>query len=155
LDIKKLDLLNSGQNATDFLEYDLDRFNSRLPNEKYYSSSDGYYCRCDHYYERKEFLQFARDNDDILRHESVKQIFTEKWHEKAAIKYYFDLLWFIVFVVFYTIYIESVGKSVANPTFQLSAWYISLVLAIVNLILEVFQCMMHFIVGKLAKYIKR
>ena len=155
LDIKKLDLLNSGQNATEFLEYDLDRFNSRLPNENYYWSSDGYYCRCDHYYERKEFLQFARDNDDILRHESVKQIFTEKWHEKAAIKYYFDLLWFIVFVVFYTIYIESVGKSVANPIFQLSAWYISLVLAIVNLILEVFQCMMHFIVGKLAKYIKR
>ena len=118
LDIKKLDKLE--QNKREFLEYDIDRFNSK---QTHYAS-----CLVDK--KNKEFLQFARGNDDILKHESVNQIFTEKWREKAAIKYYFDLLMFIVFVISYTIYIESKGKSDVDATFHLSAWYISLILSI-------------------------
>ena len=149
LDIKKLDQIKPVQNKSEFLEYDLNRFDSKQtdPDCCLERAQDGQ--------KKKEFLQFARDCDDILKHESVKRIFREKWREKAAIKYYFDLLMFIVFVVFYTIYIESNGKSDVDDTFQLSAWYISLVLAIINLILEVFQCFMHIIYGKFSQYITR
>ena len=63
---------------------------------------------------------------------------------------------FMVFVVFYTIYIESNGKSDVNATLQLSVWYISLILAVTNLILEVSQCMMHIINREFrTKYITR
>jgi len=156
LDIKKLDKLK--QNKREFLEYDIDRFNSK---QTHYASNSNkkkeefLVNASNSDKKKKEFLQFARGNDDILKHESVNQIFTEKWREKAAIKYYFDLLMFIVFVISYTIYIESKGKSDVDATFHLSAWYISLILSIINLILEVFQCMMHIIYRKFSQYITR
>ena len=105
--------------------------------------------------QKKEFLQFARDNDDIVKHESVKQIFTENWRRKAAIYYNFSLFWSVVFVVFYTIYIELEGKSDVNATFQLSAWWISLILAITNLIQEISQCILYIIYRKFDQYINR
>jgi len=153
MDIKQLDQLKPDQSKRKFLEYDLDRYNS--------NQTDSACCIETHKggKKRKEFLvylwQIARDNDEILKHQSVKQIFTEKWHEKAAIKYYFGLLMFIVFVVFYNIYMELDGKSYPNVSFLRSTWYISLILAVINLILEVFQCMMHVINRKFIQYITR
>ena len=183
MDIKQLDQLKSEQNKRKFLEYDLGRYNSKTfdpekfeqlklehnkrefleyDSERYNSkqadpafriktTKDGE--------EGKEFLvylwQLAKDNDEILKHESVKQIFNEKWREKAAITYYFSLLMFIVFVVFYNIYMELDGKSDVNTTFQLSVWYISLIFAVINLMLEVFQCMMHIFRRKFIQYANR
>jgi hypothetical protein len=153
MDIKQLDQLKPDQRKRNFLEYDLDRYNS--------NQTDRACCIGTHKggKKRKEFLvylwQIARDNDEILKHQSVKQIFTEKWHEKAAIKYYFGLLMFIVFVVFYNIYMELDGKSDVNTTFQLSVWYISLIFAVINLMLEVFQCMMHIFKRKFIQYANR
>ena len=155
LDIKKLDQLKLEKSKRGFLEYDINRYNSKQtdPACRVNKTKDGQ--------KKKEFLQFA--NHDILKHESFKQIFTEKWREKAAIKYYFDLIMFIIFVVFYTIYIESIVKidvdailvnKPANAT-QLSAWWFSLVLAVINFILEVLQCWMYIINKKFTKYINR
>jgi len=152
-DSKEFDELKSDQNEKEFLEYDLDRYNSKQkdPTWRIETTEDGE--------ERKEFLfylwQLTRDNDEYLKHESVKQIFNEKWREKAAIKYYFGLLIFIVYVVFYNIYMELDGKSEVNTAFQLSVWCISLILAVINLILEVFQCIMHIYNRKFIQYANR
>jgi hypothetical protein len=148
MDIKQLDQLKSEESKREFLEYDSERYNSKHPDCCIESTKGGE--------KRKEFLQFAKNDDDLLKHESVEQIFTQKWREKAAVKYYFGLFMFMVFVVFYTIYIESNGKSDVNATLQLSVWYISLILAVTNLILEVSQCMMHIINREFrTKYITR
>jgi len=150
-DPKEFEKLKSEMNKKKFLEYDSDRYKQTDPAFRIETTKEGE--------ERKEFLvylwQLARDNDEILRHESVKQIFNEKWREKAAIKYYFSLLMFIVFVVFYNIYMELDGKSDVNTTFQLSVWYISLIFAVINLMLEVFQCMMHIFRRKFIQYANR
>ncbi len=146
MDNKKLE-----PNRREFLEYDLDRFNSKDNNLTKFFDLANFFKRTEDGDKKKEFLQFAKDNELLLKHESVKQIFKEKWREKAAIKYYFDLLMIIVFVVFYTIYIELKGKIDVDATLQL-AWCISLILAIINLILEIFQCLMHLIKGKFEKY---
>jgi len=169
MDIKKLDLLKPEQkkiefhekidqkkpeqNKIEFLVYDIDRFNSKQtkPADRFERPKDGQ--------KRTEFLfylwKLVKDNDENLKHESVKQIFNEKWHEKAAIKYYFDLLMFIVFVVCYNINMELDGKSYVNTTFQLSVWYISLIFAVINLLLEVIQCLMHIIYRKFIQYANR
>ena len=146
---EKLDQLKQEQNKIEFLEYDLDRFNSKQTNTDYRieRSKDGQ--------KRTEFLEFVRDNGEILKHDSVNQILTEKWREEEAIQYYFDLLVFIVFVVFFTIYIESEGKTDQNAALQQSARYISLIIAIINLSMEVFQLIMHIIYKKFTKYITR
>jgi len=145
MDIKKLDLLKPEQKKIEFLEYDLDRFNSKQTNTDYRIERSKYGQK------RTEFLEFVRDNGEILKHDSVKQVLSEKWREKEAIQYYFDLLVFIVFVVFFTIYIESEGKT----DLQQSARYISLIIACINLLLEVLQCMMHIVYRKFTKYITR
>ncbi len=158
MDNKKLDQLMDNKkldqehNRREFLEYDLDRFNSKCNNLTKFFDLANFFKRTEDGDKKKEFLQFAKDNELLLKHESVKQIFKEKWREKAAIKYYFTLLMIIVFVVFYTIYIELKGKIDVDATLQLSAWCISLILAIINLILEIFQCLMHLIKGKFEKY---
>jgi hypothetical protein len=152
-DFTKFDQLKSEQNKREFLEYDSDRYNSKQTNPDFCieKTKDGE--------ERKEFLvylwQLAKDNDEILKHESVKQIFNEKWREKAAIKYYFGLFMFIVFVVFYNINMELDGKRDENTIFQLSVWYISLIFAVINLILEVFQCIMHIFKYQFIEYANR
>jgi len=145
---EKLDQLKQEQNKIEFLEYDLDRFNSkqkaadRIERPKV-SQKKAY------------FLHFIVDNKEILKHESVKQMLTKKWREKEAIQYYFDLLVFIVFVVFFTIYIESEGKTDQNTALQQSAQYISLIIACINLLLEVFQWIMHIVYRKFKKYMSR
>ena len=103
----------------------------------------------------KHFLEFVQQNDQLLKHEVVKEVFLKKWRAEAALKYYFDLFWFIVYVAFFTVYIECKGNTNVEPKLLLSAKYISLILALVNLILEVFQCMMHIVNFKFLQYIQR
>ena len=150
LDIKKLDQLTPKESEEEFIVYDLDRFNEKSKNlrflERLKVGQDSTGSGTSKDFIPKEFLQLARDNDDMLKHESVKQIFTEKWRDKAAITYYFDLIWFIVFVISFTIYVESKGKVV---------WYISLVLVSINLILELLQFLMHIVHRKFHQYITR
>ena len=110
---------------------------------------------CDPLKDSRPFLEFVQQNDQLLNYDVVKEILIEKWRAEAAIKYYFDLFWFIVYVAFFTIYIECHSNTIVEPKLLLAAKYISLILAIVNLILEVFQCMMHIMNFKFLQYIQR
>jgi Leucine-rich repeat (LRR) protein len=133
---------------TSFLEYDFDRYNSKQTDPARRIVVEGAK-------KKKEFLQFAKENDELLKHESVHHILNEKWHEKAAIEYYCYLFFFVIFVLFYTVYIELEGKDGLYPIWQLCAKYISLIIAVYNLIDEAVQCLLHTWYQKFIKYITR
>ncbi len=151
LDIKKLDSLKRKhkdkstniEEITNFIDFDLENLLHK-DNEIVDDLKDN-----------KHFLEFVQQNDQLLKHEAVKEIIMEKWRAEAALKYYFDLFWFIVYVAFFTVYIECKGNTNVEPKLLLSAKYISLILALVNLILEVFQCMLHIVNFKFLQYIQR
>ncbi len=137
-----------GKTATSFLEYDLDRYNSKQTDQKRRIVVE-------EAKKKKEFLQFAKENDELLKHESVHHILNEKWHEKAAIEYYCDLFFFVIFVLSYTVYIEMEGTDDLYPNWQLRAKFISLIIAVYNLIDEAVQCLLHTWYQKFIKYITR
>ena len=166
LDIKKLDSLKSNKNVksieekqkieeiTKFLDFDLDSLTDK-DTIKLVDSTKKKENVVNVLKDRKHFLLFAQENDELLKHDAVREIFRQKWREEAVIKYYFDLYLFIVYVTFYTIYIECEGNSYEDTNLHLSAKYISLILAYVNLILEIFQCIMHILHLKFLQYIQR
>ena len=137
-----------GKKETSFLEYDFDRYNSKQSDPARRIVVEGAK-------KKKEFLQFAKENDDLLKHESVHHILNEKWHEKAAIEYYCDLFFFVIFVLSYTVYIEMEGTDDLYPNWQLRAKFISLIIAVYNLIDEAVQCLLHIQNKKFIKYITR
>jgi hypothetical protein len=124
----------------------LDRFNSKQTDPDR---------RIEEAERKREFLQFAKESDELLKHESVHHILNEKWHEKAAIEYYSDLFFFVIFVLSYTVYVELEGIDDLFPNWQLCAKYISLTMAVYNLIDEAIQCLLHIQNKKFIKYITR
>ncbi len=136
---------NKGKDKIDtsFLEYDLDRYNSKQTIVVEGAEK------------KKEFLQFAKEDDELLKHESVHHILNEKWHEKAAIEYYSALFFFVIFVLSYTVYIELEGTDDLCPDWLSSAKYISLIIAVYNLVDEAIQCLLHIINKKFIEYITR
>ena len=141
---------NKGKDKIDtsFLEYDLDSFNSKPTNQMHLIVVDKKE-------KKKEFLQFAKEDDELLKHESVHHILNEKWHEKAAIEYYSALFFFVIFVLSYTVYIELEGTDDLCPDWLSSAKYISLIIAVYNLVDEAIQCLLHIINKKFIEYITR
>jgi len=135
-----------GKTATSFLEYDLDRYNSKQTDQKRRIVVE-------EAKKKKEFLQFAKENDELLKHESVHHILNEKWHEKAAIEYYSDLFFLVIFVLSYTDYIKRQGTD--DLDWWSSAKCISLIIAVYNLIDEAVQCLLHTWYQKFIKYITR
>jgi len=134
LDIRKLDKLKENQKETtddqQFLVYDTAQFNAKQPAESKFLIKDTL--------KKKEFLQLIQTSDDLLRHESSDLILQEKWREKRFFTYYFQLFWSLIFVVFYTIYIEIQDQPV-DTYIQLAFKYISLIFVIVNILVEILQ----------------
>jgi len=137
LDIKKLDSLKrknrgkskNSEEVANFLDFDLGTF---IPKETEMVDSKVF----DPLKDSRPFLEFVQQNDQLLNYDVFKEILIEKWRAEAAIKYYFDLFWLVMYVTFYTIYIESKGNTDLQELL-LSAKYISLILVLDYLILDV------------------
>jgi len=132
LDIRKLDEFSKPKKnkIQEFLVYDIAQFNAKPQKAKIEIGRTE---------KKKEFLELLKTRDDLLKHESSKLILQEKWREKSFFTYYFQLFWSLIFVVFYTIYIEVQDQPGVDTNIQLATKYISLILVIVNILVEIFQ----------------
>ena len=135
LDIRKLDKLKKIKKEINddkqFLVYDTAQFNAKHPAESKYLIKGTE--------KKKEFLELIQASDDLLKHESSDLILQEKWREKRFFTYYFQLFWSLIFVVFYTIYIEVQDQPGVETDIQHATKYISLIFAIINILVEIIQ----------------
>jgi len=135
LDIRKLDKLKKNKKEINddkqFLVYDTAQFNAKQTIKSKYFIKDTK--------NKKEFLELIQASDDLLKHESSELILQDKWREKRFFTYYFQLFWSLIFVVFYTIYIEVQDQPGVETDIQNATKYISLSFVIVNILVEIIQ----------------
>jgi hypothetical protein len=135
LDIRKLDKLKKNRKEIkddqQFLIYDTAQFNAKQPALSKYLIENAE--------KKKEFLELMQESDDLLKHESSELILWDKWRQKSFFTHYFQLFCSLLFVLSYTIYIEIQDQPGVDTNTELATKYISLLLVIVNIIVEVVQ----------------
>jgi hypothetical protein len=92
----------------------------------------------------KGILEHLRDHDKLLQHETCAFMVNKRWKEESASVYWFQLLFFVIFVLFYSIYIEIANKSEYSQELKSASKYISLSFAIVFELLELVQLIINF-----------
>lgn len=98
---------------------------------------------------KKKFLSLVgqTENGEFLRHPAFENLLGIEWSKLPTLVYHFNLLTFVVLVVFYSIYLEFY-KNADHRLTNLSK-YISLALTIYFLVLEIIQLLNSLIKGKI------
>lgn len=93
-----------------------------------------------------DFLQLVAHSDELLKHEATDLILHEKWLKGDLFSYYMNMVWYLVFVIVYTIHIETRTNIYLEWT--------SFVFCIFNLVFELLQMFKNLYNGKFREYIR-
>lgn len=93
-----------------------------------------------------DFLQLVASSDELLKHEATDLILNEKWLKGDLFNYYMNMAWYLVFVIIYTIHIETRTNIYLEWT--------SFIFCIFNLVFELLQMFKNLYNGKFREYIR-
>lgn len=89
-------------------------------------------------------------NQDFLRHKTVKDLLQKKWKTLPRFIYYLYLSIYLVFLIFYSISIENYKKTPDfDPYLERMSKYVSISFAIFFLILEIIQILVEIYTKKI------